>query len=83
VEIIDIYQNFPKIKSQPLEGIWKNIANVKLKITVIKIRQKGMPLYIGKVQAKELLLLASSDQWRDEVLEGYQREKFREKTNEN
>lgn len=82
VEIIDIYQNFPKIKSQPLEGIWKNIANVKLKITVIKIRQKGMPLYIGKVQAKELLLLASSDQWRDEVLEGYQREKFREKTNE-
>ena len=61
VEIIDIYQNFPKIKSQPLEGIWKNIANVKLKIRVIKIQQKGMPLYIGKVQAKELLLLATSD----------------------
>jgi DGQHR domain-containing protein len=82
VEIIDIYQNFPKIKSQPLEGIWKNIANVKLKIKVIKIQQKGMPLYIGKVQAKELLLLATSDQWRDEILDGYQREKFREKTNE-
>jgi len=82
VEIIDIYQNFPKIKSQPLEGIWKNIANVKLKIKVIKIQQKGMPLYIGKVQAKELLLLATSDRWRDEVLDGYQREKFREKTSE-
>lgn len=82
VEIIDIYQNFPKIKSKPLEGIWKNIANVKLKIKVIKIQQKGMPLYIGKVQAKELLLLATSDQWRDEVLDGYQREKFREKTSE-
>ncbi len=82
VEIIDIYQNFPKIKSQPLEGIWKNIANVKLKIRVIKIQQKGMPLYIGKVQAKELLLLATSDRWRDEVLDGYQREKFREKTSE-
>jgi len=82
VEIIDIYQNFPKIKSQPLEGIWKNLANVKLKIRVIKIQQKGMPLYIGKVQAKELLLLATSDRWRDEVLDGYQREKFREKTSE-
>jgi len=82
VEIIDIFQNFPKIKSQPLEGIWKNIADVKLKIRVIKIQQKGMPLYIGKVQAKELLLLATSDRWSDEILDGYQREKFREKTNE-
>lgn len=82
VEVIDIFQNFPKINSQPLEGLWKNIANVKLKIKVIKIQQKGMPLYIGKVQAKELLLLATSDQWRDTVLDGYQREKFREKTNE-
>lgn len=82
VEIIDIYQNFPNIKSQPLDGLWKNIANVKLKIKVIKIQQKGMPLYIGKVQAKELLLLATSDRWRDEVLDGYQREKFHEKTNE-
>lgn len=82
VEVIDIFQNFPKINSQPLEGLWKNIANVKLKIKVIKIQQKGMPLYIGKVQAKELLLLSTSDQWRDTVLDGYQRQKFREKTNE-
>ncbi len=82
IEIIDIYRNYPKIKSQNLETSWKNIANVKLKIKVIKIQQKGMPLYIGKIQAKELLLLATTDRWRDEALDGYQREKFREKTNE-
>ena len=82
VEIIDIYRNYPKIKSQNLEKIWKNVADVKLKIKVIKIQQKGMPLYIGKVQAKELLLLATTDQWRDDALDGYQREKFREKTSE-
>jgi DGQHR domain-containing protein len=41
-----------------------------------------MPLYIGKIQAKELLLLATSDNWRDEALDGFQREKFREKTSE-
>jgi len=82
VEIIDIYRNYPKIKSQTLKATWKNIADVKLKIKVIRIQQKGMPLYIGKVQAKELLLLATSDQWRNEALDGYQREKFREKTSE-
>jgi DGQHR domain-containing protein len=82
LEIIDIYRNYPKIKAQDLEATWKNIADVKLKIKVITIHQKGMPLYIGKVQAKELLLLATSDRWRDEVLDGYQREKFREKTSE-
>jgi DGQHR domain-containing protein len=82
VEIIDIYRNYPKIRSQNLEAAWRNIADVKLKIKVIKIHQKGMPLYIGKVQAKELLLLATSDPWRDEALDGYQREKFREKTSE-
>jgi DGQHR domain-containing protein len=82
VEIIDIYRNYPKIKSQNLEKIWKNVADVKLKIKVIKIQQKGMPLYIGKVQAKELLLMATTDQWRDGALDGYQREKFREKTSE-
>jgi DGQHR domain-containing protein len=82
LEIIDIYRNYPKIKSQNLEATWKNIADVKLKIKVLKIQQKGMPLYIGKVQAKELLLLATTDQWRDDALDGYQREKFREKTSE-
>jgi DGQHR domain-containing protein len=82
VEIIDIYRSYPKIKSKKLEKIWKNVADVKLRIKVIKIHQKGMPLYIGKVQAKELLLLSTSDQWRDEALDGYQREKFREKTSE-
>jgi DGQHR domain-containing protein len=82
IEIIDLYRNFPKIKTQNLEASWKKITNVMLKIRVIKVNQKGMPLFIGKVKAKELLLLATSDQWRDEALDGYQREKFREKTSE-
>jgi DGQHR domain-containing protein len=82
IEIIDIYRNYPKIKSHNLETTWKNIANVKLKIKVIKLQQKGMPLYIGKIKAKDLLLLSTTDQWRDEALDGYQREKFRDKTSE-
>src|SRR5208283_1197605 len=82
IEIIDIYRNYPKIKSQNLEATWKNIADVKLKTTVIKIQQKGMPLYIGKIQANVLLFLATTDKWRDGALDGYQREKFREKTSE-
>lgn len=82
IEIIDIFRNYPNIESKKLESAWKNVIDVKLKINVIRLDQKGMPLYIGKVKAKELLLLATFDQWRDDVLEGYQREKFREKTNE-
>mgnify|MGYP001290719425 CR=1 FL=1 len=82
LKIIDIYRSYPKINSQYLEEIWKKITGVNLRIRVIRIQQKGMPLYIGKIQAKELLLLATSDHWRDEALDGYQREKFREKTSE-
>ena len=82
IEIIDIFRNYPKIESKKLEDAWKNIIDVKLKINVIRLNQKGMPLYIGKVTAKELLLLATFDHWRDDALEGYQREKFREKTSE-
>ena len=82
IEIIDIFRNYPKIESKKLEAAWKNIIDVKLKINVIRLNQKGMPLYIGKVTAKELLLLATFDHWKDDALEGYQREKFREKTSE-
>lgn len=82
IEIIDIFRSYPNIDSKKLEAAWKNIIDVKLKINVIRLNQKGMPLYIGKVTAKELLLLATFDHWRDDVLQGYQREKFREKTSE-
>ena len=82
IETIDLYRNFPKIKSESVETTWKKITDAKLKIKVIRLNQKGMPLYIGKIKAKELLLLATSDQWRDEALEGYQREKFKEKSSE-
>jgi len=82
IEIIDIFRNYPKIESKQLEAAWKNIIDVKLKINVIRLNQKGMPLYIGKVTAKELLLLATFDHWRDSALEGYQREKFQHKTSE-
>jgi len=82
LRVIDIYRSYPKIDSQNLEETWKKITDVNLMIRVIRIKQKGMPLYIGKVQAKELLLLATSDHWKDEALDGYQREKFKEKTRE-
>ncbi len=82
IETIDLYRNFPNIKSETLNETWKKITNAYLKIKVIQINQKGMPLYIGKIKAKELLLLATTDQWRDEALEGYQRERFKEKSSE-
>lgn len=82
IEMIDIFRNYPNINSEKVENAWKNIIDITLKIKVIKLNQKEMPLYVGKVKATELLLLATFDQWRDETLEGYQRTKFKEKTNE-
>ena len=61
VELIDIYRNYPKINSNNLEESWKNIAKVKLKIKVIKIHQKGMPLDIEKIRAKEALIRLARD----------------------
>jgi DGQHR domain-containing protein len=82
LEMIDIFRNYPNIESKTLESAWKNIIDIKLKIDVIRLNQKGISLYIGKLKANELLLLATFDQWRDETLEGYQREKFKDKTSE-
>jgi DGQHR domain-containing protein len=82
IEIIDIFRNFPKSNYASLDESWKKISKLNIKIRVIRIQQKGMPLYIGKILARDLLLLSTSDQWRDETLNGYQRDKFREKTSE-
>lgn len=53
-----------------------------IKINVIKVSQKGMPLYLGKLKAAELLILSSVDQWHEKQLEGFQRERFKSKNRE-
>jgi DNA sulfur modification protein DndB len=64
------------------------IANYKrnqassIEIDVIRFHQKGIEMYIGKMKAKELLQLFEIDEFKEEELEGYQRELYEERTSE-
>ncbi|MDV0442318.1 hypothetical protein McpAg1_15530 [Methanocorpusculaceae archaeon Ag1] len=62
---------------------WTNLINNKhLTIPVLKFSQKGLPLFIGKIRPAELLVMSSVDQWNEDRLEGYQRERIKEKNRE-
>jgi DGQHR domain-containing protein len=52
------------------------------KIKVIRLFQKGVEMYIGKVPAKTLLKLCDVDKFEEKELSGYQREVYRERTTE-
>lgn len=80
IEILDMFRKHAGNNSESLPDEWREFTNFKLKIPVIRLIQKDITLYTGKLKAYELLLLGSIDQWNDEYLEGFQREKFREKT---
>jgi DGQHR domain-containing protein len=51
-------------------------------IDVIKLRQKDIEMYIGKMKSKDILQLYEIDKFKDEELEGYQREQYEERTSE-
>jgi len=53
-----------------------------VEIEVVKLVQKGMPLYVGKMKAVDLLDLSGIEQWSEQTLTGYQRDRFNEKTRE-
>ncbi|MFZ7137848.1 MAG: DGQHR domain-containing protein [archaeon] len=51
-------------------------------IQVIRLFQKNLVMYIGKVSAKTLLKLCDVDKFEENELTGYQRELFKERTKE-
>jgi len=70
---------------------WKNLvealrnADVRgrnLIVPVIKVRQKEITLYSGKLKAKDILQLYGIYGFRDETLEGYQRELYENKVDD-
>ena len=80
---------FPeKIESDARFKLLSEIANEERKaseiskIQVIRLFQKGLEMYIGKISAKTLLKLCDVDKFEDKELTGYQRELFRERTAE-
>lgn len=53
-----------------------------IQVKVIKLAQKEIDMYIGKMNSKDLLELCDINRFREEELEGYQREKYKERTSE-
>lgn len=82
IELIDLFRGSQGLSTTELDETWSEAFDASIKINVLKVNQKNLPLFIGKVKASELLLFSVSDQWNDESLQGYQREKFDAKTKE-
>ena len=53
-----------------------------LKVQVIKLSQKDIDIYMGKMPVKELLELCAIDRFKEEELKGYQRQRYEERTSE-
>jgi DGQHR domain-containing protein len=53
-----------------------------LDVSVIRLCQKDIEMYIGKMKVSDLLDLAELDKFKEEELEGYQREQYEERTSE-
>jgi len=49
-------------------------------VRVIKLCQKDIEMYIGKMRSKDILQLYEIDKFKEEELEGYQREQYEERT---
>ena len=60
----------------------KRNASEITQIQVIRLFQKGLEMYIGKINAKNLFKLCDVDKFEEKELTGYQRELFRERTAE-
>ncbi len=53
-----------------------------VRVDVIRLRQKEIPMYMGKMTAKDLLSLYDIDAFKEENLDGYQRELYKTRANE-
>jgi DGQHR domain-containing protein len=53
-----------------------------INLKVFKLVQKDIEMYVGKMQVKDILELYELDKFKEEELEGYQREQYEERTSE-
>ena len=53
-----------------------------VKVDVIRLHQKDIPMYMGKMTAKDLLHLYDIDAFREDELDGYQRELYKTRAQE-
>jgi DGQHR domain-containing protein len=56
--------------------------NESINVSVIKLVQKGIEMYVGKMKVGDILGLYELDKFKEEELEGYQREQYEERTSE-
>lgn len=83
IEVIDMYLSSMKSTGFQSTLAWKDLVNNKnLVIPVFRFTQKGLPFFIGKIRPAELLILSSVDQWNEDKLDGYQRERIKDKNRE-
>ena len=54
--------------------------NGLLEVTAIKLCQKGVDMYVAKMRVTDILNLYELDKFKEEDLEGYQRERYEERT---
>lgn len=77
-----------KLNSDPRLRLLSEIADDErnqpscIEVSVIRFHQKRIEMYVGKMKAKELLRLYEIDKFKEEELEGYQRELYEERTSE-
>jgi len=51
-------------------------------IQAIRLIQKGIEMYVGKMKARDILRLCAIDKFEEKELSGYQREVYKERTSE-
>ena len=56
--------------------------NGLVEIKVIKLVQKDIDMYVGKMNISDILSLYELDKFKEEELEGYQRERYEERTSQ-
>lgn len=60
----------------------KGNQNSSVEVKVFKFVQKEIEMYVGKMKVNDILDLYELDKFKDEELEGYQRERYEERTSE-
>lgn len=80
---------FPeKIEQDQRLSLLSDMAKAKqngsgiIELRAIKLVQKGIEMYVGKMKVNDILSLYELDKFKEEELEGYQRERYEERTSE-
>jgi len=80
---------FPeKIKQDQKMALLSSIAQEKedqngvIEVKAIKLAQKEIEMYVGKMKVDDILNIYELDKFKEEELEGYQRERYEERTSQ-